>query len=266
MSAADKGLYRSTDGGAHWTDAISGLPKTAILPVQLARASDGAVLLAFMCPADQPAAPRIRHCPQGLARSVDDGHSWHPVGPPMAQARGVVALADGSLLAATLSSTPTGGSIYTSRDDGRTWHLIGNAPQGLAGMARLYAVPWEPRGVIGVGDAQYFQASLFRSTDGGAHWTVAARGVFQPSALALMAITGLSRTHTLLAGGFGILVAAYTYRSADGGATWTHGSALPARTAWALLTSADGATVYAARADGVFRSLDDGRTWQRLGG
>ena len=180
-------LYRSTDGGQTWADGTHGLPRTLILPLQIAASPRGTLIMSYVCPIDAEYVTRTLHCPRGLARSTDGGGSWQLVGPEAAvgTVRGVVTLGDGSLLALqqpVASQQRVPGVAYRSDDDGRTWRAVSLAiRQGttygaldeLGDAAALFAVPWEQSiALLGTG-IQTFQVRAYRSPDGGAHWPLA---------------------------------------------------------------------------------------------
>jgi photosystem II stability/assembly factor-like uncharacterized protein len=274
-------LYRSDDDGQTWSSATAGLPHTAILPVTIAASQRGTLVLSFICPQAYQSAQAKGLCPQGLARSVDGGRSWHPVGPPVLENRNVIAMPDGTFLA-LLEMPGKGsrapGSLYHSVDDGRTWQPVivqsgtgdRNALDDLGGISAFFAVPWQPTNLLIGTDLRYFTATVYRSQDGGGHWSVAwsAREAKVKSAFsepAVVSFAALPRTHTLLFSDLGGV-----YRSVDAGSTWTRTTIRPTTDTaapsqfWTLLAAPDGATAYAGSGAGVFRSGDDGKTWTRL--
>ena len=272
-------MYRSADGGSTWNGGEAGLPRSTIVPIGIAASARGVLVLAYRCPLDMYAVPAGTHCPQGLARSVDGGRSWHPVGPPAWAAVAIVAIAatGGGFLALLLpppSDRAFAARFYTSADDGRTWRMLaggssvepGSIFYRSDGIATLFAVPWANTQIFLGADAAILKPSAYRSADGGRHWA----SMWQPgrdeqrNAIAgfVAAFAGLARTHTLLLSDWEAI-----YRSVDGGRSWTRTKLAMPRTSglesriWSLLATADGDTIYAGAADGAYRSTDDGRTW-----
>lgn len=109
------GVYRSIDGGEHWSPASNGLPRRgeADVPVYDLAAVGGVLLAQTM---------------EGLYRSADGGASWSAVTtgfPENVQMRRF-AVAGGTLYLAGI------GGVYVSADAGATWSGMNNGfPQGL---------------------------------------------------------------------------------------------------------------------------------------
>ncbi len=177
---------------------------------------------------------------------------------------------DGTLYLGLALSGVTGGPVrlglWASGDGGLTWRRTGLAP-GLAvtGIAvapasgALYAVAAPAQGA-GAG-----HGSLWRSTDGGAHWTLLA-GV--RGGVSAVAAPGAD---LVLAGGNRATV----WRSQDGGRTfsplavdvpaWRGVGLTRSQTVDAVL-AAPGGALYAGSGRGVARSVDGGRSWRLISG
>jgi photosystem II stability/assembly factor-like uncharacterized protein len=251
-------LYRSDDAGKTWQTDTVGLPHTPIVADQVATSPRGTLVLAFDCWQAVASTPPI--CFSGLARSTDAGRSWQQVGPRLGYVQGVVALGNGTFVAAAVPfvgqhSTLT---LLRSSDDGQTWHVLGSLPHhDPLDLATLFVVPWTAHKLLAGWGIMDFLGSVSQSVDGGAHWPgqVAVKGV-------PLAFAGLSATHTLLLSALSLV-----YRSTDGGQSWT--AVLGSATnddlnlqSWAVLAAPDGRTAYVGAARGIYRSTDDGRTWQ----
>ena len=180
--AAGLGVYRSSDGGATWTDL--GLHDTRYIGrIWVDPHDPNTVLVGAQGHFFGPSQDR------GLYRSTDGGRTWTHV-LKLGDQTGVVDIAadpaDPHVLFASAWEarqypwqsyfTPVSGpgsAIYTSLDGGATWSRVqgGGWPTGSLGRIGL-AVAHTAQGVRVYAAVDAAKASgLYRSDDGGAHWS-----------------------------------------------------------------------------------------------
>ena len=104
------GLFRSSDGGASWTDASAGLLGELVLAVTV-DPQDSRVVYAGIGPGIFLGVDR------GVWKSTDSGTTWQPSG---LQRLPIRALATSPVPGVLWASTP-GGVVYRSGDAGATW-------------------------------------------------------------------------------------------------------------------------------------------------
>jgi len=174
---AERGLFRTEDGGASWTHVLDRGPDVGAVDV-----------------AGDPARPdtlyaslwQVRRHPwldyfqdpigvgSAIVKSADGGRSWQAVGsiglPGGALGRIELAVAPGTdsrrVWAAIDTAEDAGGGLYRSDDGGLTWSRV-NSDATLASSytSGVFADPRDPDVVYALGQ------SLRRSTDGGATFT-----------------------------------------------------------------------------------------------
>jgi photosystem II stability/assembly factor-like uncharacterized protein len=232
-------------------------------------------VLGYGCP-----LPSFSPCAGGLARSVDGGRTWQPVGPRGWVGQAVVALGTKDFLAAIIagSGSHVRGQVIRSSDEGRTWHAISVLPGTASDVTTLFPPPWNPSLIVAGYGATRAKPKIARSLDGGRHWSIITRTISSANyGFGLVAaFTALGHRHTLL-----LSVYSAVYRSVDAGATWTLSSrGLPGyghMSIEALFTAPDGVIVFAGNANvytdssgllrtvkgepGLYRSSDGGLTW-----
>ena len=174
------------------------------------------------------------------------------------------------------------GGVFRSDDGGKSWRMIHGSLRGtgsgVTNVRDLSVSPQNPDDVTLVCGSQWApREGIFRTLDGGHSWKKVASGWFYGNEDFRWAGRNLARSpqsaKQMLAWGGGDGVT----RSVDGGATWTN-VGLPGFYGSDLRFARDGKTVLAC-AQGVkiwrgdeqisfegalFRSLDAGKTWQKL--
>jgi photosystem II stability/assembly factor-like uncharacterized protein len=93
---------------------------------------------------------------------------------------------------------------------------------------------------------------VFRSSDGGAHWTSATTGISETQINSLAIADG---THLFAAGFNGV------YRSTDAATTWQPVTSGLGGQGFEVIRAASTKVVYTASNQGIFRSDDGGQTW-----
>jgi len=180
--AAGLGVFKSTDGGAHWTPL--GLADTRYIGrIWVDPKNDNIVLVGAQGHFFGPSADR------GIYRSTDGGKTWSQV-LKINDWTGVVDIASDPanpklVFASAWEAhqypwqsyfTPVvgpGSAIYKSADGGMTWHKLSGGGWPASALGRIGL------GVTHLGKATRIYAAvdskaaggLWRSDDGGAHWT-----------------------------------------------------------------------------------------------
>jgi photosystem II stability/assembly factor-like uncharacterized protein len=249
------GLWRSDDRGAHWILVYSG-----DLPVQ-----DIAV--------DLQAGLLVGDARLGALRSRDRGLHWSPAH------RGFLALMvdklavseDGTVWSGAAANVYGPASLLWSRDGGATWEEL--RPAGLFGL-RVHGIAPSPLDPETVHVASY--GGVYTTEDGGNTWTLQKEGLRSGESLVDIAVAP-SRPSTLyVVGGLpsgvcgegsNCLVQSLVFRSNDGGGRWRRTRLqLPPFDDWEslLIHPKRPGTVWIG-GHGLYRSLDAGVTWMRLG-
>ncbi|MBV8342073.1 MAG: sialidase, partial [Gammaproteobacteria bacterium] len=229
----------------------------------------------------------------GVWKSVDGGNRWSPVFDKQdVAAIGALAVAPsepGTVWAGTgeawviRDSDMMGNGIYKSTDAGKTWTHMGLPESGRIG--RIVINPTNPdivfACVLGRATGPQQERGVFRTTDGGAHWT---RVLF---ADANTGCSGLSLDahdpHTLVAGMWQVEMHTWgeysggpgsgIYSSHDGGTTWQRltGQGLPEGSLGKIdvaIAPSNSQRIYAliqTKDQGsVWRSDDGGTHWKRV--
>ncbi len=243
-AGTDLEVFRSDDGGAHWT-ATPG-PTPSHLPVNALLATPAAVYVNVVSNSPAPVAIGF------LFKSTDRGASWSPLG---TGGFFVTALAaDPANPGVLYAGSHTG--VFRSADGGSTWTAAsGGLPAGADVTALLAPAPGTLYAALTRG------GKVFRSTDGGSHWQRMSRGITNSSLTAFAA--GPNPAVLYVAANTGTSEPGSLFRTADGGAHWQRADAgLPADLQALVVNPRSLALFAGSRIAGVFRSGDGATTWK----
>lgn len=253
------GLWKSTDAGAHWHN--TGLEHVGAISWLLVDPHNPDLLLV--------AARGMEHQQggqRGVFRSTDGGRTWQPVlsaGPASGATYLSWASDNPRVVFATVAQTyhapgttgyalhqhPAPRTLYKSTDEGKTWTKLQG--HGLPAMAGPTAV------ADGTGSQRVYllnQTGLYRSNDGGDHWSLATRTIYTSSKQVLVDPANPDVLYTM-----GTCV----YRSTDGGDTLVAFKGAPGGddpNQWWIDPSDPSHIVYGGD-QGASISLDSGNTW-----
>ena len=284
MGAVDGGVWRSTDYGVRWVNISDHTMPTS-------SGSIGAIAVA-------PSNPKILYVGtgesdirgdlitgDGVFRSDDAGKTWKAAG--LADTHTIGALLvdphDPDVVYAAsmghvFKSNPERG-VFKSTDGGRHWHkiLYINAKTGAIDLVMdpthpqvLYAAMWQAYRTPWKLDDGGPGSGLYKSVDGGAHWSEISRNPgFPRGMLGRIGITVAASDSQVL---YAIVQARHggVFRSDNGGLTWKRvnaGWSLRQRAFYYMSIYADPTnpdTVYVPEVDALWVSHDGGRTFSKL--
>ncbi|MFM9954463.1 MAG: hypothetical protein ACKVVO_10425 [Opitutaceae bacterium] len=263
VAFSNAGVYRSTDGGDHWSPVSSGLPnlqirKVAVAPtgevyccptnagvhqlnsatLQWSAVNPGLTNLNGQCFAFGPGIVLLGTRGGGVFKRIGSG-PWTPVNSGL----GNLQLDDFAGAASSTLYAATDAGLYSSSDGAETWTSLGGPFAGsLVHSCGLSA------GTVVVGTS----LGIYRAANGGA-WTAGGagfpgkfvRGFVTDAGGRLYAATDLG-----------------VYRSADAGVNFAPvNSGLIAQTVSRVIQTTDGALLAGTFSSGLYRSRDGGATW-----
>jgi photosystem II stability/assembly factor-like uncharacterized protein len=285
----DMGFLKSTDGGASFKRITQGMGEeyasnTFSIVVDPA---DPATLYA--------AAGWWEENRGGVITSHDHGETWTPIttGLPDATVWSIALDPSSPVAARTLYAASYQHGIYKTADGGQSWRAM-NTGLGVAGNLQVRSIALDPDNpqILYAGieaketdnSEQTIQGGIFKSSDGGGHWSRIDTNTPQLSVWDIEVVPGHANTiytavsseydHTLqqtFPGG--------VYKSRDGGRSWIRmsgdfGSEENLDVVAIALHPAQPERLYAVTADapyhdqssgrGIFRSIDGGATWSAI--
>jgi photosystem II stability/assembly factor-like uncharacterized protein len=224
--SADRGIYKSVDGGRTWTAVLQGGENTGGSSVKIDPNDANIVYAALWNARSGPWEDNNVYdgTAGGLYKSTDGGEHWRQLknGLPENLSQIDIAAAPsrpGRLYATVATTTPgeyssaVGLGIYRSEDGGENWTraTLDPRPALRIGGGDLAVLKVDPTNA----DVVYSATIVaMKSTDGGAHWS-ALRGAPGGDDYQNLWVSPLDPKHIALVGDQGALI------SVNGGATWS---------------------------------------------
>jgi photosystem II stability/assembly factor-like uncharacterized protein len=193
----------------------------------------------------------------GIYKSSDGGKTWFAMNNGLRVGSSVYLIATDQNHAQTLyTAIPNYPRLYFTDNGGQSWLPRDQVPLVPSALA-IY--PSDSKHLLlGVGASDIWGGggNLYRSDDGGIHWTQ----VFTQQVLASSIIILPHDPLTAYAAGTGL------YRSSDGGNTWEHlTEGLPDSYIWDFVLHPNNPMMmYLTTKDGVFKTLNGGNAWSKL--
>lgn len=266
---ADRGLWRSRDGGRSWEPVAQDVAHVEVTAVAVGEGRDGAGGVVYA--GTEPSA---------VFRSADGGETWEertglldlPSSdawsfPPRPETHHVRWIGIDPHVAGRLFVAIEAGALVRSRDGGRTWE-----DRVETGPYDTHTLVIHPR----VRDRLYSAAGdgYFESEDGGERWNRLQRGLGHqyawscvvdpgdPGRVVVSAAEGARAAHS------GLGAESWIYRKEPGGAWQPVREGLPEPRGTTIsslvLDPADPAGLYCANNRGVFHSADLGESWSQI--
>ena len=285
LGAVNGGVWKTTDAGDTWHSLWDKQPSGSIGSIAVALSDPNVI---YVASGEGLARPDLS-IGDGVYKSTDAGRTWTHLGLRDGEQIGQIAIdpRDPNKVFVAVTGHPYGPNkergLYRSTDGGKSFQNVlsidentgaseveidPNHPNVVwAGMWERQEGPWENGAWSGP------HGGLFRSTDGGDHWTKVTGGGLPDSIIQVnVAISPVDSNRLYIEAatqqGVGL------YRSEDGGKTWVHapendtrpearigGGDLPVIKA----DPKDPDTVYVATVV-TWKSTDKGRTWSGLRG
>ncbi len=222
-AGGDRGVYRSADGGATWTQTLQIDENTGVTDLELDPSNPDVVYAAGY--------QRRRHVwgfmgggpKSGIWKSTDNGKSWRQVttGLPkgdMGKIGLAVTAADPNLIYATIEAGASDRGFYRSRNKGESWEKRNDYISGGTGPHYYQEIEASP-----VTPDLVYQMDVFLhvTRDGGAGFNILETGHDKHSDNHALVIDPANGKHLLVGTDAGL------YESFDEGTTWRHFPNLP---------------------------------------
>lgn len=200
----------------------------------------------------------------GLWRTDDLGASWRklaPDDPEQIRHRPHQIVFDPAEPRRFWISGSYGASPFTTGDGGKTFQRLGNLTH-MDGIGIDFTDPQRKTLVVGLHEQA---RSVHKSADGGKTWLKIGDGLPEDSNHSTDPIVIDAKTFIVNTAGWAQKKSWGIYRTEDGGATWAKVSDLGC--ASRALVASDGAIYWAiCYGNGIVKSADQGKTWQKLAG
>jgi len=232
-------IFKSTDGGAHWAEADTGMNNVP-----------GSSVSAIAVDPDHPSTV-YASSDQGFWKSTDGAATWSLMAPGASFANSIAV--DPENTSRVFTSDYSSG-LRRSLDGGQTWQAVNNG-RPFASIHCLGADPSDDRTVYAGTDAD----GLFRSTNNGASWSPLTGD------LSFDSVTSVSVDPFDPSRIYTTLLSHGVYRSTDAGASWSN--VLPQLFDSSFeVTAATGIAglAYATTDRGLYASHDGGASWSLL--
>lgn len=253
IASTRKGLYVSTDNGDTWTHTSSGYTERLV-------ATDQGFVFAL---ADVHAEA------SRLLRSGDGGASWEHIQlPPQQLPSGIVTGPDDKLYLSLIDDNyPYRTSLYVSSDQGDTWEEWLDVSSFFHCSRARDLLGFDATGQLFLAnDERVIRLSADLNTctaifsDSRREHEASGWSRYRSLRAAMLDV----RDHLFVTSGFG-----GPYRSRDGGETWEflEKTGIPASNVWSVFVEEQTGVLWAGTSkDGLFRSDDQGQTWNRRPG
>ncbi|MGA0273164.1 MAG: VPS10 domain-containing protein [Flavobacteriaceae bacterium] len=281
MGTTGGGVWKTEDNGLHWKNCSDGFFKTGTVGAIAVSESDPNVVVVGM--GEHAARGVMSSMGDGVYKSEDAGATWKHIGLDLSRHISNIEIhpTNPDLIYVAVQGAQYGPTsergIYRSKDGGVNWEkvLYISETTGAASLSMdknnpriLYAALWDHQRSPWQMRSGGPNSGLYKSTDGGDHWTKMEKGL--PEVFGKAGIS-VSRANSSLV--FANIeaegTAAGVYRSEDGGTSWqqVNKDRVAVARSWYYMEifadPVDENTVYVLNAP-VLKSIDRGKTFVPL--